>query len=223
MDSCLVGQHLRSHRNFYRATAERLLGGDAVDSHGAVHARWVAASGTTVDNTLAPAGSASPLTGIAVAPRSNAATTAGALALVYFAPSGTLQLAHPAAGVGLTGPPQAAPGAPVASASAQVSAVAVTGDTVAGYIAADGSFAAAHAAPSGGWLSAGSVTGPAFAPSGSSVAMSASATYAGDGYCGNALGRPGHVGVPRPGGGSGSWLPAGPPSMVTSGTRFAAA
>ncbi|NUR57444.1 MAG: hypothetical protein HOV87_01835 [Catenulispora sp.] len=199
------------------------LGLFTVDSSGAVQARWVAASGTTIDRTLAPAGSASPQTGIAVAPRSNAATTAGAVALFYFAPSGTLQLAHPVAGAGLAGPPQAAPGAPVASAAAQVSAVAVTGDIIAGYIAADGSFAAAHAAPSGGWLSAGAVTGPAFASSGSSVAMSASATYAGDGYCGNALGQPGHVGVPHPGGGLGSWLPNGPPNMVTSGTQFGAA
>ncbi|MFF2543159.1 hypothetical protein ACFVUY_11420 [Kitasatospora sp. NPDC058063] len=186
-----------------------------VGDSGVVTVGWTSqATGGLTSYAIAPAGSARPGGGIAVAP----GTTSGTVSVFFAGRDGRLNLATVGAGSGRIGSLQANTTAPTGSVpdGAVVSAARNAAGTAVGYVAADGSITLAHLSSAGLWQSTEAISATGFSSPGSSVAISDV-----DGYpaCGTNGPRVVHFGPVR-GPSPDPWVTAGLNATVGAAMTF---
>ncbi|MGW7585728.1 hypothetical protein ACWGKU_25565 [Kitasatospora sp. NPDC054768] len=186
-----------------------------VGDSGGVTVGWTSqATGGLTSYTVAPAGSARPGGGIAVAP----GTTSGTVSVFFAGRDGRLNLATVGAGAGRIGSLQANTTAPTGSVpdGAVVSAARNAAGTAVGYVAVDGSITLAHLSSAGLWQSTETISATGFSNPGSSVAISDV-----DGYpaCGTNGPRVVHFGPVR-GPSPDPWVAAGLNATVGAAMTF---
>ncbi|MFD7639728.1 hypothetical protein ACFV4P_03665 [Kitasatospora sp. NPDC059795] len=176
-----------------------------VGDSGAVTVSWTSqASGNMTTYTIAPAGSARPNAGIAVAPGTSSST----FSVFYAGRDGRLNQATISAGAGRSGALQPNTTAPAGTVpdGAVLSAAKNASGTAVGYVATDGAVTLAHLSTAGLWQSTEAVSAAGFSTPGGSVAISDV-----DGYpaCGTNGPVPVHFGPVR-GPSPDPWVTAGP-------------
>ncbi|MEU1290013.1 hypothetical protein [Kitasatospora sp. NPDC005856] len=183
---------------------------------GGVTVGWTSqATGGMTTYSVAPAGSARPGGGIAVAP----GTTSGTVSVFFAGRDGRLNRATVTTGAGRIGSLQANTTAPAGSVpdGAVVSAARNAAGTAVGYVATDGSITLAHLSSAGLWQSTEAVSATGFSNPGSSVAISDV-----DGYpaCGTNGPRVVHFGPVR-GPSPDPWVTAGLNATLGAAMTFA--
>ncbi|MEV7121598.1 hypothetical protein [Kitasatospora griseola] len=187
-----------------------------VGDSGAVTVGWTSqATGGLTSYTVAPAGSARPGAGIAVA----AGASSGYFSVFYAGRDGRLNQATISAGGGRSGAVQVNTTAPAGTVpdGAVLSAAKNAAGTAVGYVATDGTITLAHLSTAGLWQSTEAISTSGFSTPGGSVAISDV-----DGYpaCGTNGPVPIHFGPVR-GPHPDPWVTAGPNVTVGAAMTFA--